>query len=199
MSNSREQWYPCGPMPQIISWEWLQCATCAYCFSSKLWPRTVTAFRFVFLDSNHLLAFVREKVQSVNLRFRIEVKVDLLYRAAQNYGMKGCSKCSDILSREKAGHRNICSNMSCHICIKEEEKNKRKDCHLNKSTTLEEEDDFSLATKVGQRSRTEALVVLRAPKLLEMTVAREEAMALARSVAFSRSSLQSKDNFEYIY
>ena len=52
-----------------------------------------------------------------------------------------------------------------------------------------------MVTKEGQRSRTEALVVLRAPKLLEMTVAREEAMALARSVAFSRSSLKSDYKF----
>ena len=57
------------------------------------------------------------------------------------------------------------------------------------------EDDFSLSTNVGQRSRTAALAVLRAPKLLAMTVASEEAIALARSVAFSRSSLLMKCRF----
>ena len=54
---SREQWYPCGATPQIISWEWLQCVTCAYCFGSKLCPRTDTdaPFRVAFLDSKNPL------------------------------------------------------------------------------------------------------------------------------------------------
>ena len=61
---------------------------------------------------------------------------------------------------------------------------------------MEDEDDFSLATNIGQRSRTAALVVFLAPKLLEMTVAREHAMAAERSVALSMSSLQKQaENF----
>jgi hypothetical protein len=58
---------------------------------------------------------------------------------------------------------------------------------------LADEDDFRLATNVGQRSRRCALLVLRAAKFLEMMVAREEAIVRLRSVALSRSSLKWKE------